>query len=135
MALGIPVLEDITPFEANETYVFKFRYDSGGDQYTKNNLVISTNRGDGTDTEVYNVEVNAFDAFHTYVPVLATTPLENGKQYKVKIRVGRDTNWSAFSDWKLFYVHSTPVIDITNIYDRGFIYTHIEISSTSIIPQ
>lgn len=133
MALSIPILENIYPFDANNTYDFKFRYDRGGNQYTKSNLVISTNRGDGTDSIIYDEVMESYHPFHTYVPSMATVPLVNGKQYKVKIRVGDNNLWSDFSEWKLFYVHTTPLVDIVNISDDGFIYNHIETFQVSYI--
>lgn len=136
MALSIPALEDIIPFDANDTYDFKFRYDKGGNQYTQSNLVIETNRGDGTDSEIYNQIMYSFDPFHTYVPSSAISALINGKQYKAKIRVGTEEEWSDFSEWKLFYVHTMPVVEITTIDDSGFIYNHIEtFQANYIIPS
>lgn len=126
MALSIPILEEIKPFDANDTYDFHFRYDRGGSQYTKSNLVISTNRGDGSDLDIYDIELDSYDPFHTYVPSLATLPLENGKEYKAKIRVGTEELWSEFSEWQLFYAHSLPVVKIVNISEDGHIYSHID---------
>ena len=133
MALSIPTLEKIYPFDANDTYDFMFRYDKGGNQFTQHNLVIMTNRGDGTDSVVYDVTTDSFNPFHTYVPGLANIALINGKQYKAKIRLGTNTLWSEFSEWKLFYVHSKPDIDILNIDETGVIYNHIETFQGSYI--
>lgn len=126
MAISTPILESIYPFDANDTYDFIFRYDKGGTQYNKHNLVIETNRGDGTDSVVYDVILDSFDPFHTYIPGSATIPLINGKQYKAKIRLGANISWSEFSEWKIFYVHTKPIINIVNIGDDGFIYNYID---------
>lgn len=133
MALSVPTLENIYPFDANDTYDFQFSYDKGGDQYSKHNLVISTNRGDGTDSIVYDVTADSYEPFHTYVPALADIALINGKQYKAKIRLGTETAWSEFSEWKLFYVHSKPDLDIINIGEDGLIYNYIETFQGSYI--
>ena len=126
MALSTPVLEEIKPFDANDIYDFQFTYNKGGMQYSKSNLIISTSRGDGTDQDVYDVNIDSYDPFHTYVPGLALATLENGKQYRAKIRVGTGDSWSEFSEWRLFYAHSTPVVVFTNISTEGQIYNHID---------
>lgn len=109
-----PILSrNIKPFNASEDYNFIFYVDGASDQVVRNNLVIEKV---SDNTVVYNQTQESFAFRHKVV----ANSLQNGINYKVKIRTGNIKNeWSQFSEYEIFWCFSPPSINITNIdYDN-----------------
>ncbi len=110
MSLTTPSLIEVLPIDNSQPFTFTF-LSTGGNQVTKNNLVIENN---STGVEIYNQTIDNFIFNHT----IPANTLTNGTQYRAKIRTGDiNGNWSNFSDYILFYCFPKPIVNITNIID------------------
>ena len=108
--LTTPTIKLFEPFDATEQYSIGFNY-TGTTQILKNNVVIE----DTTTSEVvYNKEMQTF----LYQHIINANSLQNGKTYRVKIRVADvDNNYSQFSTYYIFHTNSIPVVTIKSIVD------------------
>lgn len=99
----------IKPFNAGEDYNFIFYVDGSSDQVVRNNLIIENIKDN---TVVYDSTQESFTFSHK-VPA---NSLQNGINYKVKLRIGNIKNeWSQYSGYEIFWCFSPPTINIINI--------------------
>lgn len=106
------ILPNIPPFDATEDYEMKF-YINTDSQIVENHLIIEDNLG----REVYNKSANIY----VYSHIIPANILDNGGQYKAKIKVrATGKGWSEFSPYELFVCQSPATVVISNIdYDNG----------------
>ena len=111
----MPVLRLISPFDAEIGTPVYYSY-TGSRQTVENNLVIF-NIDSGL--YVYDYNFATFEKIH-YIP---PNILENGKSYKVKVRVKfNDGTYSPFSNEIQFKTFKMPVLDIESIDGQGYVY-------------
>ena len=114
MALTRPVLINIAAFDATQQAVFRFNV-VGGDQVTKNRLVISDNT---TNTSVYDETITTY----RYEHVVPANTLTNGTYYNAVVYTFNAQNESSVASSPIqFYCYTTPTITFTNITESGIV--------------
>lgn len=108
MSYSRPLVSSSVPFDANVVYNYPFTY-VPGDQYTHIGFTVQTN-------VLTPVTVYTFSgaSFNSYCIIPAHT-LTNGIEYKITVRVGNGTLWSAYSYAAVFTCYSPVVLTIPSL--------------------
>ena len=107
--LSTPIIKSTNVY--NKEGIFQIEFYYGGNQVTKNQLVITRN---DNNVEIYNKIIDSYQLKHSISLSLLTPNI----QYKAKIKVfDISNNTSNFSDEALFSYFANPTINIANIID------------------
>lgn len=106
MSLLKPIIYQVNAFDSKEPHKFEF-YVSGGDQVTKNKLII---RNDSLEV-VYSNTIESYEFSQTLPP----NTLTNGNYYNYYFTTYNSLGQSISSDSISFWCYTNPIIAITNI--------------------